>query len=165
MKKIPSWKFGDTKKEADYILELALSKKKKATSSLYDSYRRKNVPLPRIGDKNIIQDSNGIERCLIVTTKVRIKPFNQITKAFASKEGERDGSLSHWRKTHRKFFEKRLKRRNIEFNNNILVVCEEFKLLKNIKRQPILSDLFGKYPRKSSRTAQELKDEARKGWR
>ncbi|MEK6819220.1 MAG: ASCH domain-containing protein, partial [Nanoarchaeota archaeon] len=98
------------------------------------SYERKNISLPKVGDKNIIQDSNGVERCLIITTKVITKPFSKITKAFAKKEGERDCSLSHWRKVHRKFFEKRLKRRNMKFNNNILVVCEEFKLLKIINK-------------------------------
>jgi hypothetical protein len=32
------------------------------------------------------------------------------------------------------------------------------------KTQPIRENLFGKFPRKSKRTAQELKDEARNGW-
>ena len=90
MKDIPSWRFGDTKKEADYMLKLVISGKKTATSSLYESYQRKNVPLLKVGDKNIIQDSNGIERCLIITKKVEIKPFDKISKRFAFKEGEGD---------------------------------------------------------------------------
>ena len=132
MEKIPSWKFGDTKKEADYILNLVLSGKKTATSSLYNSYQSKSISLPRTGDKNIVQDSKGIKRCLIITKKVEIKPFNKVTKSFAFKEGEGDGSLEYWEKTHKKFFERRLKSRNKKFNEEILIVCEEFKLLRKL---------------------------------
>ncbi len=132
MKKIPSWKFGDNNKEADYLLSLVLLKKKTATSSFYDSYQRRIVKLPKVGDKNLVQDSNGIERCLIINTKVEIKPFNKVTKSFAYKEGEGNRSLEYWRRGHKKFFEKRLKRRNMKLNNEVLVVCEEFKLLKKL---------------------------------
>jgi len=95
MKTIPSWKFGDTKKETDNLIELMITGKKTATSSLYESYQRKKIPLPKIGDKNLIRDSNEIERCLIITSKVKIKPFNKITNAFAKKEGEGDISLEY----------------------------------------------------------------------
>src|SRR3989344_5502517 len=132
MKKIPSWKFGDTKEETDSLIKLVIKGKKTATSSLYESYQRKKIPLPKIGDKNFIQDSNEVERCLIVTSKVKIKPFNKITKAFAKKEGEGDRSLAYWRNVHKRFFKKRLKKQNMKWNNNTLIVCEEFKLLKLI---------------------------------
>lgn len=134
MRNIKSWKFGDSKREADYTLSLVISGKKTATSSLYDSYQRNNIPLPRKGDKNIIEDSKGVKRCLIITKKVEVKSFNKITKSFAYKEGEGDRTLEYWKEIHKKFFEKRLKRRNIKFSNDILVVCEEFKLLKLIDK-------------------------------
>lgn len=43
-------------------------------------------------------------------------------------------------------------------------IRENDKIIIEIKRPVIAKDLFGKYPRKSSKTAQELKDEAREGW-
>jgi uncharacterized protein YhfF len=130
MKKINSWKFGDTPKEANNLLDLVLSGKKKATSSLYEFYIRKKVALPYKGNKNIITDSKNIPRCLIITTKVEIKPFEKITAKFAAKEGEGDKSLHYWKKVHKKFFTKRLRKMNKEFSEDILVVCEEFKVIK-----------------------------------
>ena len=49
-------------------------------------------------------------------------------------------------------------------------VIEENRIRENdevfieLKRENIMSDLFGKFPRKSKKTTQEIKDEARKGW-
>ena len=49
-------------------------------------------------------------------------------------------------------------------------VIEENRIRENdevfieLKRENIMSDLFGKFPRKSKKTAQEIKDEAREGW-
>lgn len=49
-------------------------------------------------------------------------------------------------------------------------VIEENRIKENdevfieLKRENIMSDLFGKFPRKSKKTTQEIKDEARKGW-
>lgn len=130
MKRIPSWKFGDTNVEADKLVNLVLMGKKKATSSLYDSYKNKKHSLPKAGDKIIIKDSKNRSRCLIVIDSVKIKPFRKVSKAFASKEGEGNQSLAYWRKVHRKFFTKRLKKMKKEFNENILVVCEGFKTIK-----------------------------------
>lgn len=130
MNKINSWQFGDNKKEADYLLNLVISGKKRATSSLYDSYIYKKRPLPKIGEKSIVKDSKNRDRCLIIITKVKIKPFGKFTEEFAFKEGEGDQSITYWRKVHKKFFIKRLKKMRKEFDKNTLVVCEEFKVLK-----------------------------------
>ncbi len=130
MKKINSWQFGDTKKEADYLLNLVLTRKKKATSSLYDSYIKRKQSFPKIGDKSMVKDSKNIPRCLIAITNVKVKHFGKISAAFARKEGEGDQSLEYWRKTHKRFFMKRLNKMKKKFNENILVVCEEFKVIK-----------------------------------
>ena len=49
-------------------------------------------------------------------------------------------------------------------------VIDENKIRENdevfieLKKENIMSDLFGKFPRKSKKTAQEIKDKAREGW-
>lgn len=43
-------------------------------------------------------------------------------------------------------------------------IQENDEVIIEIKTQSIMGDLFGKYPRTSKRTAQEIKDEARGGW-
>ena len=133
MEKIEHWKFGDTKKEADKLSNLVLSGKKTATSSLYDSYKSKQVPIPKKRVKSIITDSKGFPLCMVLNTKVEIKKFKEINTLFAKKEGEGDLSLRFWRKTHKRFFTKRIKRMNKKFSEEILVVCVTFKVLKVFK--------------------------------
>lgn len=128
------WKFGDTKKEADLLANLVISGKKRATSSLYDSYKYRKKPLPRKGIKNIVTDSTNTPRCLIIITKVEVKPFGKVDPTFAAKEGESNRALSYWRKTHKKFFTKRLRKMKKKFSEDILVVCEEFRVVKIFKQ-------------------------------
>ena len=45
--------------------------------------------------------------------------------------------------------------KNIKENDELTVIIE---------KRPLAGELFGRFPRKSKRTAQELKDEARRGW-
>ena len=50
-------------------------------------------------------------------------------------------------------------------------IAQEKKIRENdevvieIIKRPLAGELFGKFPRKSKRTAQEIKDDARKGWK
>ncbi|HLC54608.1 MAG TPA: ASCH domain-containing protein [Candidatus Nanoarchaeia archaeon] len=93
MKKTSHWKFGYTKKETDKLVNLVVKGKKRATSSLYDSYVYKKRLLPKIGDRVVIKDSKNRAGCLIAITKVNVKPFGRISPVFAAKEGEGDLSL------------------------------------------------------------------------
>lgn len=43
-------------------------------------------------------------------------------------------------------------------------IRENDEIVIEIRKQPIMNQLFGKFPRTSKRTAQEIKDEAKKGW-
>ncbi len=43
-------------------------------------------------------------------------------------------------------------------------IKENEDVIIEIKRRPLAAEFFGKFPRKSGKTAQKLKDEARKGW-
>jgi len=43
-------------------------------------------------------------------------------------------------------------------------IRENEEIVIEIKSQPVLDHLFGKFPRTSGRSAQGLKNEAREGW-
>lgn len=45
--------------------------------------------------------------------------------------------------------------KNIRENDNVTI---------EIKNRPLAKDLFGLFPRKSKKSAQDIKDELRKGW-
>ena len=110
----------------DELVELVLSGKKTATTSLYSGY---NGNLPKIGDKSIITYSNGEYACLIENTNVIIAEFKNITEELAYLEGEGDRSLKYYRKVHAEYF----KTKDKNFNDNTLVVFEIFKIIEKYR--------------------------------
>ncbi|HLC73698.1 MAG TPA: hypothetical protein VJH20_03610 [Candidatus Nanoarchaeia archaeon] len=43
-------------------------------------------------------------------------------------------------------------------------IREHEEIIIELKTRPLAGEMFGKFPRKSGKSAQELKDDARKGW-
>ena len=121
-----AWKFGE---EPDRLAELVRSGKKKATSSAHPVYALESEPLPEEGDYSIILDSGENAVCIIRTSKVRVVPFAKITGEYARLEGEGDLSLSYWQTVHRSFFAKELASHQLVFDEDMLVVCEEFEVV------------------------------------
>lgn len=124
-----AWSFGGTKEESDYLAECVKDNIKTATTSAYQLYAIEHEKIPSVGEISIILDSKGKAICVIETTKVYICQFNEVSKEHAFKEGEGNQSLEYWKTVHKEFFTTELKQYNQVFDENILVVCEEFKLL------------------------------------
>lgn len=120
------WKFGF---DADGLLDLVLKEEKTATSSAYIFYALENEKLPTEGLYNIILNAKEEAICIIQTMKVEIVPFNRISEKHAYKEGERDKSLSYWRGIHEKFFSAELLTIGEQFDENMKIVWEEFRLV------------------------------------
>lgn len=122
--KFDVWAFGDN---GEMLTNLVIKEIKTATSSLYILYE--NEPLPEAGTYSVIVDNNGNAKCVIKTTKIEIVPFNEVTEEHAYQEGESDRKLETWRKIHKTFFEKCLEKKEMTFDENMLVVCEQFELV------------------------------------
>ena len=123
-KKIVRWKFcSDNEK----LISLVLSGDKRATTSLYNEYIKNKEPLPKIGEKSIIQHDNNNDACLIEIEKVIITEFKNITEELAFIEGEGDKSLEYYRNVHYKIF------KNIDsnFSDESKVVFEIFRVIEN----------------------------------
>jgi len=123
------WAFGNSKEVADKLLGLVLEEKKTATSSNYNLYELGKEKVPFVGLYNIILDGNGTAAAILVTTSIEIIPFEEVSKEHAYLEGEGDRSLKYWRDVHEEFFKEELKGTNQEFNYQIPIVCERFKLV------------------------------------
>ena len=121
-----AWSFGV---DADLLAKLVVNGEKTATSSAYPLYELENEPLPKEGEYSVILNSEGEAVCIILTKKVFIVPFHEITEEFAYKEGEGDKSLAYWKKVHEDFFTECLTASNLEFSYNLKVVCEEFEVV------------------------------------
>lgn len=124
-----AWYFANDEKTANELAELVVNGEKTATASIFCLYKIENEDLPIEGNFNIILDWDNNAKCITKTTKIYTVPFNKVTKEHAFKEGEKDKTLSYWREVHIDFFRQCLSNYEKEFNENMLVVCEEFEVV------------------------------------
>lgn len=123
------WQFLDGEKGCDRLASLCLAGIKTATSSLYETFEMDGMKVPEEGDYSIILDSEEVPLFIIKDTKVEIKKFSEVEADFAFKEGEGDQSLERWKELYKKRFEKKAEEYGIEFNDESLILCEEFEVV------------------------------------
>ena len=112
------WKFGiDNNK----LIDLVLSNKKRATSSLFID----ETNLPVIGEESIICYDDNTCACIVKTVDYKIMKFNEMTEEYVKLEGEGDLSLDYWKKEHYDFF----KSINPSFNEESKIVFEIFEVV------------------------------------
>ncbi|QZY56452.1 ASCH domain-containing protein [Crassaminicella profunda] len=128
-KNYTSWYFCDNEKSANDLAKLVKQGIKRATTSLYYFYEVDGETLPEEREFSIVTDWDGIAQCIIQTKKVTVLPFKKVTEEFAKTEGEGDKSLKYWRKEHIDVYTRRLKEQEMEFSEDMLVVCEEFEVV------------------------------------
>ena len=125
-----AWTFGD---DADGLAELVSRGIKTGTSSAYTLYEVDQEPLPEAKGYSVILNSKEEAVCIIENTKVYIAPFCEVSMEHAYKEGEGDRSLDYWRKVHEEFFTECMEEAGLTFDENMLVVCEEFRLVYKLE--------------------------------
>jgi uncharacterized protein YhfF len=117
-----AWAFGD---DADALARLVKIGTKRATTSLFSEYEAEQEPLPEPGNLSVILNSSGEPTCVIRTTRVDVSRFGDVDAEFAREEGEGDGSLEYWRRTHERFFASL----GSAADDDTMVVLERFELL------------------------------------
>lgn len=110
------WKFGTNN---DYLVDLVLNGKKRATTSLYSE---EDVPI--VDEESALTYSNGEIACITKTSRVIVTEFKNITWTLAKLEGE-NNSIDEWKEEHIEFF----KSIDKNFNENTKVVFEVFEVL------------------------------------
>ncbi|MBQ8278474.1 MAG: ASCH domain-containing protein [Roseburia sp.] len=121
-----AWAFGD---DTDGLAELVKQGIKTGTSSAYPLYEVDGEPLPEASGYSVILNSKDEAVCIIENTKVYVVPFCEVSAEHAYKEGEGDRSLAYWREVHEEFFTECMAEAGLTFDENMKVVCEEFKLV------------------------------------
>jgi len=105
---------------------------KTATSSLLHEYEVGDEPLPIVGDRSAVIDSDGKRVAVIVTTAVRIVPLREVSMEHALAEGEGYESIADWRAGHTRFWTSEAMRaalgEDFELSDSSLVVLEQFVL-------------------------------------
>jgi len=124
-----AWGFGDSPEMADDLAKLVVDGIKTATASNFVLYEIDEEPLPPLGQINIILNGKEEAVAVIETTDVEVMPFYKVSEEHAYLEGEGDRTLAYWRSVHKPFFEKELEANGLAFSEEMLVVCERFKVV------------------------------------
>jgi len=124
-----SFGFGDGPELADELLDLVMKGVKTATCSTEDE---PNTSTP--GERWIVLDGRGQARCVIESTEVTYRRYNEVDAAFACDEGEGDRSLAYWRSAHRNYFGRQGK-----FSEDMMLMCERFRLVEVLEDSTVAS--------------------------
>lgn len=121
--------FGDSPEMADELGALVLSGVKTGTCSSVWEWEAEGETLPEVGSIWIVLDGSGNPMCITETYDVTICKYNEVDADFARAEGEGDLSLAYWREAHKNFFSRALPKIGREFSEDMLLVCERFRLI------------------------------------
>ncbi|MDP6455677.1 MAG: ASCH domain-containing protein [SAR202 cluster bacterium] len=121
--------FDDNEPDANALAKLVLNGTKQATAGLLWASEYDDQPLPKPGDFSVVTNWDGKPLCVIETTQVDVRPYEDVTEEFAAVDGEGDGSLRHWRDVHWRYFSRECARIDKEPDVRMLVICERFNVV------------------------------------
>ena len=121
--------WGDNPALADELSGLIAAGTKTATCGALWDYEATGDPIPTVGQNTIVLDGRDAPLCVIETTEITIRPFNEVDEQFAYAEGEAERTLASWRAGHQRFFTRTLAAIGRDFSETMPLVCERFRLL------------------------------------
>ncbi len=121
--------WGDSPEMANELGDLIARGIKTATCSALWEWEAEGKPFPTEGLMTVVLDGGGNPLCIVETTEVTIRKYNEVDDEFAQAEGEGDFSLDYWRQAHRNFFSRALPKIGREFSEDMPLVCERFKVI------------------------------------
>jgi uncharacterized protein YhfF len=123
--------WGDSPEMADELGALIAAGTKTTTCSALWEWEAEGESPPETGTVTIVVDGRGEPLCIVETTEVILRKYNEVGADFAREEGEGDLSLEYWREAHRRFFSRSLSKIGREFSEEMPLVCERFRLIYN----------------------------------
>lgn len=121
--------FGDNPVLADELAALVVAGTKTATCSALWEWEAEGQPLPPVGLHTTVLDGQGVPVCIIETTEVTVRAYDQVDAQFAWEEGEGDRSLDYWQTAHWRYFTRTLPRIGRTPTPDMPLVCERFRLV------------------------------------
>jgi uncharacterized protein YhfF len=121
--------FADTPEAATEVGKLAQAGIKTTSSSLLWGLEHLGLPIPKVGDIELIVDGEGEPLCIIELTEVWIKPFNTATEHFAYEYGEGERTLEAWRRDNWEFHSRWCLEIGREPSETMPIVFQRFRLL------------------------------------
>ncbi|WP_152973558.1 ASCH domain-containing protein [Bifidobacterium aesculapii] len=128
---LPKSEFMMPEPERDRLVRLILDGTKTATAALLIDYTESADPLPRIGDRSVLMDSDGRGVAVLTTTDAAVVRLADVSDQHAIDEGEGDTTAAQWRSKHETFWNSSDYRNEFSdstfpLNDDTLVVLERF---------------------------------------
>jgi uncharacterized protein YhfF len=125
----------------DKLVAAILSGAKTSTSALVLAYERENEPLPSVGQREAVVDSQGRRVAAIELTEVRVVRLADVDLQHCLDEGEGDDSVAQWRAGHESFWHSAQVRAELgdpsfTVTDDTLVLAQRFRLIPAAKDVP-----------------------------
>ncbi|MFI0904458.1 ASCH domain-containing protein [Streptomyces sioyaensis] len=122
----------------DQLVAAILNGSKSSTTGLVVGYEHEGEPLPEVGSRSVVIDSDDRPVAVIEVTGVRVVPLAQVDLAHVVDEGEGHTSVAEWRADHERFWhgeEMRMALEDPEFtvDDATPVVLERFRLITDLR--------------------------------
>lgn len=131
--KLPLVEFAFPGPLRDKLIEAIRSGEKTTTSTLLKEFEVEATPLPEVGQRGVVVDSDGIARFVIETTAVETLPLGKVSLAHALAEGEGFSTREEWRAAHLQFWRSEemlaVLGEDFEIDADTLVVLESFRVV------------------------------------
>ncbi|MFE0862634.1 ASCH domain-containing protein [Streptomyces rochei] len=88
----------------DRLVAAILDGSKTSTTGLVVEYERDGEPLPEVGQRSVVVDSDDRPVAVVEVTEVRVVPLARVDLAHAVDEGEGYTSVAAWRAGHERFW-------------------------------------------------------------
>ncbi|MEU8612456.1 ASCH domain-containing protein [Actinoplanes sp. NPDC048791] len=125
----------------DQLVGAILTGAKTSTSSLVADYEHHNEPLPRVGERSVVMDSQDRPVAVIETTEVRVVRLRDVDLQHAVDEGEGFESVAAWRADHENFWHSAEARADLDdpaftVDDDTLMVAKRFRLVEILPPPP-----------------------------
>lgn len=101
---LPVVEFGFPGALRDALVAAVVDGSKTATSALWAEFERSGEPLPEVGGRRQVVDSQGAPVVVIETTRVQVVRLAEVDLSHALDEGEGYLSVAQWRSAHERFW-------------------------------------------------------------
>ncbi|MFI8834137.1 ASCH domain-containing protein [Streptomyces afghaniensis] len=88
----------------DRLVAAILNGSKTSTTGLVADYEHEGEPLPEVGNRSVVVDSDQRPVAVVEVTSVRVVPLAQVNLAHVTDEGEGHTSVAEWREGHERFW-------------------------------------------------------------
>ena len=121
----------------DQLVAAILDGRKTSTSGLAIEYELEQEPLPKVGDRSVLVDSDDRPVAVLKVTGVHVVTLAEVDLAHARDEGEGHQSVAQWRNGHERFWHSSQMRATLDdpdftVDDTTHVVLERFQIVTRL---------------------------------